>query len=151
MVLTRADVMPPATLDAMAAWLESLPPPRALVDATGEDAELVARGRAIFERSRRKDGRRLRPSERCITCHPPPHFTNRQRTDVGSYAPGDPVRAFDVPHLTGVGQKAPYLHDGRATSLEAIFVDAGLGDRHGMVSDLDEADRRALVAYLRSL
>ncbi len=151
MVLTRAAVMPPATLDAMAAWLESLPPPRALVDSEGAEADLVARGRAIFERSRRKDGRRLRPSERCITCHPPPHYTNRQRTDVGSYAPGDPVRAFDVPHLTGVGQKAPYLHDGRATTLDAIFEEAGLGDRHGVVSDLDEADRRALVAFLRSL
>ena len=151
MVLTRAAVMPPDTLDALAAWLESLPPPRPLVDADGAYAELVARGRALFERSRRKDGTRLRPSERCITCHPPPHYTNRQRTDVGSYAPGDPVRAFDVPHLTGVGQKAPYLHDGRATSLEAIFTSSGLGDRHGFVSDLDEADRRALVAFLQSL
>ncbi|MFV1959954.1 MAG: hypothetical protein ACC662_11155, partial [Planctomycetota bacterium] len=152
MVLTRADLMPPPVLDDLAAWLLSLPPPRPLLDlrtASPKEGAPIRRGRAIFERSRSKEGRRLRPSERCITCHPPPHYTNRQRIDVGTRAPGDLRRAFDTPHLEGVGRKAPFLHDGRAPTLRAIWK--GTGNRHGHVSDLSEDDFEALVAFLRSL
>lgn len=154
MVLTRAETIPPDVLDDMAAFLLLLPPPRALVDASraeGALAERIARGRVIFERSRRKDGTRLRASERCITCHPPPLYTNNQTMDVGTRGPGDDDAAFDTPHLTGTGGKVPYLHDGRATTLEAIFTTSGAGDRHGYVSDLTAEEIRDLVAFLEGL
>ena len=117
-------------------------------DADEATQASVARGRALFSRSRRKDGTRLRPGERCITCHPPPHYTNRQRTDVGTRGPLDDHDTFDVPHLTGTGTKAPYLHDGRALSLEAVL--RSLGDRHGVVSDLTDAEIQDLVRFLQS-
>ncbi len=152
MVLTRARSFPPAVLDDMAAFVLSLPPPRPLLDLEAADDETrasVERGRRLFARSRREDGTRLRPGERCITCHPPPHYTNRQRTDVGTRGLLDNEETFDVPHLTGTGTKAPYLHDGRALTLEAVL--RSLGDRHGVVSDLSDDQMRDLVRFLESL
>ena len=149
MVLTRADLFPPETLDAMAAWLLSRPPPRPTVDRE-LDPEAVERGRRIFARGRAKDGRRLRPGQRCITCHPPPLYTNNQITEVGTRGPRDDHEAYDTPHLTGGGSKAPYLHDGRAITLEDIFAGSP-DDRHGFVGDLTPEEIRDLVAFLESL
>lgn len=149
MVLTRADLFPPDTLDAMAAWILSRPPPRATADR-GVDPAAIERGRQVFARGRRKDGTRLRPGQRCITCHPPPLYTNNQVTEVGTRGPLDDHEAYDTPHLTGGGSKAPYLHDGRATTLRDLF-DGSLADRHGFVSDLTPEEIRDLVAFLESL
>lgn len=154
MVLTRADVFPKQDLDAMAAYLLSLPPPRPLIDVeTADEATRagIARGKAIFERSRGKHGKRLRPSQRCITCHSPPHFTNRQRTDVGTRGERDPTGAFDTSHLKGIGRKAPYLHDGRALRLEDIWTAKGVGDKHGFVSDLTSEELSDMILYLKTL
>ncbi len=152
MVLTRADPIPEAKLHDLATYLLSLPPPRPLLDLARADPETrarVARGQAIFERSRHDDGTRIGPGRRCVTCHAPPHYTNRQTTDVGTRGPTDPDGRFDVPHLEGIGRKAPYLHDGRATTLGAIFADRD--GRHGDVSDLDDEELADLVLYLETL
>ena len=152
MVLTRAQAFPPETLDDLAAYLLSIPPPLPTLHEETEDEDVraaIERGRRIFHRSRVADGRRLSPTERCVSCHPPPLYTNLQVTEVGSRGRLDDHDRYDVPHLTGTGSKAPYLHDGSAFALKDIF--RRLGDGHGFVSDLSDADLDDLVAYLRSL
>ncbi len=154
MVLTRARVIPADRLDDLAAWLFSLPPPRPPIDAATAPPDVRAaidRGRRIFERSRDTAGRRLRPAERCISCHPPPLFTNREVADVGTGGPYDESPLFDVPHLRGIGRGGPFLHDGRALTLEDIWRGEGAGDAHGKVSDLSPQAFSDLVTYLRSL
>lgn len=154
MVLTRADPFPDAELEDLVAFIESLPAPRPAVapgDVAGRDTGAVARGRAIFERAARKDGTPFAAEGRCVTCHVPPLFTNKQEADVGTRGAYDDRGAFDVPHLTGIGSKAPYLHDGRALTLEAIWTAPDVGDKHGVVTDLTKSDLNDLVAYLRSL
>ena len=74
-----------------------------------------------------------------------------ERADVGTQGARDASSSFDVPHLTGIGRKAPYLHDGRARSLEEIWTLPGVEDRHGVVTDLNKADLNDLIEYLRSL
>jgi large repetitive protein len=58
--------------------------------------------------------------------------------------------AFDTPTLLGIGDSAPYLHDGSAATLEDVFFLAP-----GMVgqaaTQLSTTDLEALVTYLRSL
>jgi cytochrome c peroxidase len=73
------------------------------------------------------------------------------RADVGTKGPLDSSGLFDVPHLTGVGSKAPYLHDGRALTLEEIWTAEGVGDQHGVVTDLNKADLNDLVEFMKGL
>ncbi len=153
-VLTRADPFPDDRLADLVEFLESLPPPppdpRTGV-AWGGDGRAAERGRAIFERTARRDGTPIPPESRCTTCHAPPHYTNHMKADVGTRTPRDDGGAFDVPHLTGIGSKAPYLHDGRARTLEEIWTAPGVGDSHGVMTDLNKADLNDLVEFLRGL
>jgi hypothetical protein len=154
MVLTRADPFPEDQLEDLVAFLESLPPPRPDPKA-GQVAELAAgareRGQRIFERQARKDGGEIPPDGRCSTCHSGPHYSNLLRSDVGTRSATDSTGEFDVPHLTGIASKAPYLHDGRARTLEEIWTLAGVGDQHGVVTDLNKAELNDLVEYLKGL
>lgn len=155
MVLTRADPIPDDRLGDLVAYLESLPPSRPApvrrdtVDVGRSTA--VDRGRAIFLRETTKKGEPIPPEARCATCHAGPLYTNRLKADVGTRTAADRGAIFDVPHLTGVGRKAPYLHDGRARSLEEIWTLPGVEDRHGQVTDMNKSDLNDLVEFLRSL
>lgn len=159
MVLTRADPIPDSRLTDVVAYLESMPPPRApgggdpVVAVHGDGPATTARerGKAIYFRTKTKKGVPIAAEAQCVTCHPPPHYANLQRADVGTQGARDTSSSFDVPHLTGIGRKAPYLHDGRARSLEEIWTLPGVEDRHGVVTDLNKADLNDLIEYLRSL
>jgi YVTN family beta-propeller protein len=154
MVLTRADPFPEAELQALVTYLQSLPPPRPVAEAgrvAGLDSGAVERGHALFERAATKDGREIPPGGRCIFCHSPPKFSNLLKADVGTREPNDSTGEFDVPHLTGIASKAPYLHDGRARSLEEIWTLPGVGDQHGVVTDLNKAELNDMIEYLRTL
>jgi YVTN family beta-propeller protein len=65
------------------------------------------RGKVIFERSTTNSGQPIAPEGRCITCHPAPYYTNRQRLDVGTRQASDRQGAFDVPHLNNIYDSAP--------------------------------------------
>ena len=124
----EGDEPAPWLLDALLAYQRQLsfPPPGAT--RGGEDA--MARGRAIFNRPFPAGGRLG-----CAGCHPPSAaFQDGQRHDVGTGG------LFDSPSLRGLGETAPYFHDGRAEDLAAVVrhFDArhelGLGP--GEVADL---------------
>ena len=154
MVLTRADVFPDDRLDDLVAYIESFPPPLPTggsEDFLGFADPAVARGREIFFRTTAKDGRLIPPEGRCVTCHPPPHYSNLGKADVRTQSPWDKTGLFDVPHLTGIGRKAPYLHDGRAISLEEIWTAPGVEDHHGVVTDLNKSELNDLIEFLRGL
>jgi YVTN family beta-propeller protein len=153
-VLTRADPFPDDDLADIVAYIESLAPPRPDPRAGivgGKATGAVARGRAIFERTTRRDGTPIAVEDRCVTCHPPPHYSSFRRAGVGTQGDHDDTGTFDVPHLTGIGSKAPYLHDGRALSLEAIWTGPDVGDLHGAVTDLGKTDLNDLVEFLKGL
>lgn len=72
----------------------------------------------------------------------------------------DPVdrNAFRTPMLREVARTAPYMHDGSIASLEAVieFYDRGGGELAGRSPllrplGLDHEEKRALVAFLRTL
>lgn len=153
-VLTRADPIPEAKLDDLVAYLESMPPP---LPPAGKDparaftTTAVERGTALFFRMKTKKGVAIPAEQQCVTCHPPPHYSHLQRADVGTGGERDNTSSFDVPHLTGIGRKAPYLHDGRARSLEEIWTMPGVEDHHGVVTDLNKNELNDLIEFLRSL
>jgi cytochrome c peroxidase len=91
----------------------------------------------------------------CDACHAPPLYTDSMlgtavRHDVGTIVStsgsrlGEPLDGFDTPTLLGAWATAPYLHDGRAPTLEEAI------DAHQGV-DVPEADLASVAAFVRSL
>jgi len=133
---------------------------------SGLDPSMVSRGQTLFE------------GLGCPRCHAGSYFTDSGSGnpmldlagpvvlhDVGTCVKNGPFDdtavpdedghprtgcAFDTPSLRGVGDSAPYLHDGRAATLEDVFRLAP-----GMVgpaaAQLSPDNLNAIVAYLRSL
>ncbi|MFO0547044.1 MAG: cytochrome-c peroxidase [Polyangiaceae bacterium] len=124
---------PQERVDALETWLENIQPNHVggLVDTAA-----VERGRALFQ------------SEQvgCSKCHSGPMLTNNLTMDVGT------GRAFQVPSLIGVGVRAPFMHDGCATTLMDKFDPTCGGDeRHGNTADLTSAQQADLVSYMNTL
>lgn len=109
------------------------------------------RGKAIFERTTTNDGREIPVKDRCVTCHFPPYYTNRQAFDVGTRQPNDRQGKFDVPHLNNIYDSAPYLHNGMAPTLEEIWTVYNPDDRHGVTNDMTKDQLNDLIEYLKTL
>jgi cytochrome c peroxidase len=131
------------SMDAVVAYCMAMKPP-ARVDH--EDPSLVAQGHALFESS----------ATGCSSCHiEDGTFTDGNRRNVKSRAPGDPRSKFDTPSLRFVGGTGPYFHDGRFNSLRSLLLSNGGDDpndvRMGHSAQLSESETAALEAYLRTL
>lgn len=150
--LTRTEPYTQDELYALVAYILSLrhAPNRYRSDENGP-TPAQERGKLIFERTVTNDGRPIPIENRCSTCHPPPRFTNRMKFDVGTQGSTDSDGSFDTPALDNLYESAPYLHDGRAATLEEIWTKFGSDDRHGVVSDLTKRQLNDLVEYLKTL
>ncbi|MBI3449292.1 MAG: hypothetical protein HY049_10305 [Acidobacteria bacterium] len=150
--LTRSAPFPFDDLNALVAYLRSIQPPRnRLRAADGRLTFSQERGREIFRRARTRDGALIAERNRCLTCHLPPLYTNHKIEDVGSAGAYDSARGFDTPQLIDLWMTAPYLHDGRAQSLEEIWTVYNPDDTHGYTSDLGKSGLNDLIDYLRTL
>jgi cytochrome c peroxidase len=58
---------------------------------------------------------------------------------------------LDTPHLNNIYASPPYLHDGRAATLEEIWTKYNPNDKHGVANDLSKMELNELVEYLKSL
>jgi CxxC motif-containing protein (DUF1111 family) len=139
-------------LDALRFYLRTLaPPPRR--DATDP---AVVRGEALFT------------DVGCASCHRNlaladgtvvPLYSDLLLHDVaapGAFGVGSgdaSGREFRTPPLWGISDTAPYMHDGRAETLEAaVAAHDGEARRAAMaVSALSPSDRAALLRFLESL
>ncbi len=152
--LTRVESFPPDELNAIVAYMYSIPAqpnPFVTSDAVGLTAA-QERGKALFERTTTVDGEPLAPEGRCITCHLPPYYTNRQKFDVGTRRATDKEgMLFDTPQLVNIYETAPYLHDGSAATLEEIWTKNSVNDEHGVVSDFNKNQLNDLIEYLKTL
>jgi YVTN family beta-propeller protein len=110
-----------------------------------------SRGKVLFERGRTNDGREIPVGSRCVTCHFPPYFTDRQRHDVGTQQALDRQGSFDVPHLNNIYDSAPYLHNGMADTLEEIWTRFNPYDKHGVTNDMTKDQLNDLIEYLKTL
>ncbi len=152
-VLTRTEAFSFKDLDAIASYIMTgIPnPPDLLYNPGDKLTEAQERGKTIFERTSDKAGNEIPVINRCITCHPAPYYTNRKMADVGTLAASDDSILFDTPHLNNIFASPPYLHDGRAKTLEEIWTLYGKTEQHGAVNDLSKMQLNDLVDYLKSL
>jgi YVTN family beta-propeller protein len=117
----------------------------------GELTPAQERGKAIYERTRAKNGRAIPELNQCSVCHSGKHFTDQQLHDVGSGKPTDRSPLIDTPQLTNIALTAPYLHDGSARSLEEIWTVFNPKDTHGVTNDLQKDELNDLIEYLKTL
>lgn len=152
-VLTRTEQFSYKDLDAITAYIiTGIPyPPNLMYNPKGELTESQFRGKALFERTKTNSGKVIPENNRCITCHTPPYYTNLKLANVGTLSRSDDSIQFDTPHLNNIYASAPYLHDGRAATLEEIWTKYGKTDRHGVVNDMTKNQLNDLVDYLKSL
>jgi YVTN family beta-propeller protein len=119
--------------------------------ANGELSPAQERGKAIFERTKAKNGTPIRTEDQCGYCHSGPKYTNQQQIDVGTGKPTDRSPVIDVPQLSNVAYSAPYLHDGSARSMEEIWTVFNPKDKHGVTNDLTKDELNDLIEYLKTL
>ena len=55
------------------------------------------------------------------------------------------------PQLNNVYESAPYLHDGKAATLEEIWTKYNDHDEHGVANDMMKDQLNDLVEYLKSI
>ncbi len=129
-------------LDALAAYVRAFSPPRSpWREADGQPTAEGAAGRALFL------------AEGCEGCHAGPEMTDAGWNEDGSpvlhdvgtlvehsgQRAGGALTGLRTPSLLGLHATAPYLHDGRAPTVEAAL------EAHGVSTD------PALVRYLLEL
>jgi cytochrome c peroxidase len=119
--------------------------------ANGELTEAQERGKALFERTRRKNGAAIPPANQCPVCHSGRHYTNLKMFDVGSGKATDRSPLIDTPQLNNIALTAPYLHDGSARTLEEIWTVFNPNDTHGVTNDLQKDELNDLIEYLKTL
>ncbi len=124
-------------------YLKSLrPEPSPYLTADGKLTESARRGKKIFEEE-----------AVCGTCHRGKYFTDLKAYDVGTRDPqfNNPDGVFDTPTLVEIWRTGPYLHDGRAVTIEEVFTTFNTNDKHGVTSHLTEQQIRDLCAYMLSI
>jgi YVTN family beta-propeller protein len=152
-ILTRTEAFDYAELDALVAYIVTgiKNPPNLRYNPDGELTEAQKRGKKLFYRTHDNFGNEIPEGNRCVTCHPPPYFTNKQMADVGTLAETDDPMLFDTPQLNNVYESSPYLHDGKAATLEEIWTKYGENDEHGVANDMLKDQLNDLVEYLKSI
>jgi cytochrome c peroxidase len=122
-----------AQSDAVGKWLDAQPP---LPKPAAADPAAVERGKALFQDA----------TVACASCHSGSHLTSNRNETVGT------GKSFQVPGLTDLALRAPYMHNGCAPTLRARFDPAcGGGDSHGKTSQLTANQLSDLVQYLETL
>lgn len=119
------------------AFLDTLvPPPH---PGAGKKDPGVERGEKLFHG---KAG--------CVRCHRPPLFTSPGLYDVKLDHDGSPYKLWNPPSLISLYQRGPYLHDGRAKTLDALLREHHTPSKLGG-DDLRDQERVDLIAFLQSL
>ena len=151
--VTRTESFSPENLDALVAYImrDLTHPPNPYQQPDGKLTQAQERGKELFERAYSNTGDLIPVSNRCITCHSGPNFTNRLVSDVGSGVDGDRYQVFDSPNLNNVHESAPYLHDGSAATLEEIWTKFNPHDEHGVANDMTKDQLNDLIEYLKTL
>ena len=101
--------------------------------------DAVRRGEAVFR------------AKACDACHAGPTYTTGEAVLTGLESPDDVFKGFNPPTLRGVAKRGPWLHDGRARTLDAVLLEHHRPLRLSGKPDLTPAELSDLRAFLRSL
>lgn len=123
---------------AVEAYLASLEYPESLPRRVDPASAPAQRGQALF-----------RGAAGCVDCHTGTKYMDGATHDIG--LGGSSRGAYDTPSLLRISESAPYLHDGRAATLEEIFTKHNTSKLHGNAGDLTPEQNADLVEFLKTL
>ena len=127
-------------MQALLAFLGTLDhPPNPNSTPKGELRPAARRGKALFE-----------GKARCARCHRGPEYTSASNYDVGLDPDGSPYEKWNPPSLRGLWDRGPFLHDGRAETLDDVLREHHAPAKLGGPA-LTPEERRDLVEFLRTL
>jgi cytochrome c peroxidase len=133
------------TVDAITAFVRTLPAPPSLKAARGGDTQQLDTQQLV--RTDSAKGRELFEQLSCVNCHAGNQFTVAGQFDVGIEDQRG-QKEFNPPSLIGVSQRSrSLLHDGRATSVRDVIGKY----EHQLPRKLTEAELNLLVEYLAGL
>jgi cytochrome c peroxidase len=125
---------------AVVAFLETLDhapnPHRGTQGSLSKSAE---RGQAIFK-----------GKARCSRCHQGEHYTSTKNYDVKVGDDGSPFELYNPPSLRDLYDRGPFLHDGRAETLDEVLRSPHAPEKLGGQA-LTAEERRDLIEFLKTL
>jgi len=131
-------VRPEEEAVAIDEYLKSLKPVPSPHLVDGKLSESAKRGQKIFDKAG------------CASCHTGSLHTDLKAHNVGTGKDLDKDRKFDTPTLVEIWRTSPYLYDGRATTIEEVLTTCNPGDKHGVTSNLTEAEIKDLAEFILS-
>ncbi|MHC4186697.1 MAG: cytochrome D1 domain-containing protein [Planctomycetota bacterium] len=131
--------VPEENAAAVDEFLKSLTPLPSPYLSDGKLSETAQRGQKLFEKAG------------CASCHAAPLYTDMEQYHVGTGTGLEKDRDFDTPTLVEVWRTAPYLYDGRATTIKEVLTIYNKNDQHGKTSDLNEEEIEQLAEFVLSL
>jgi YVTN family beta-propeller protein len=130
----------PGDVHALLAYFKTLtPPPNPHRADRGLLTPEAQRGKAIFE-----------SKARCVRCHKGEYYTSESNYDLKLGYDGSPFDHYNPPSLIGLWNRGPYLHDGRAETLDELLQRHHVPEKLGG-DKLSEQERRELIEFLKAL
>jgi YVTN family beta-propeller protein len=138
-------------LDALAAYSNSHDMPLS-PHAKGGLSAAATRGKELF----------FSEAVGCAQCHSGAYYSDSRPGDVAKFKrhdvgtgrddPSEKMEpAYDTPSLLGLYRTAPYLHHGKAATLQAVLTKFNPRDQHGRTSQLSAAEIDDLTEFLQAL
>ena len=125
---------------ALLAFLETLThPPNPHREHGGSLSAAAVGGQRIFE-----------GKARCARCHQGENYTSEHNYDVKLEPDGSPYGRWNPPSLRGVFDRGPFLHDGRAKTLDDLLRIHHTSEMLGGQA-LTPAERADLIEFLKAL
>ena len=134
-------VRPEEDAVAIDTYLKSMEPVPSPYLVDGKLSEAAERGKKVFEDK----------AVNCVKCHPGPLYTDMLMHDVESKGQYDRRSNFDTPTLVECWRTAPYMHDGKYTTIKELLTDGKHGNKGGDTSKLTPEQIDDLVEYVLSL
>ena len=134
-------VRPEEDAVAIDEYLKALVPVPSPLLVNGQLSESAKRGKALF----------MSEKIGCGVCHPEPLYTDLMMHDVESKGPYDRRLDFDTPSLNECWRTAPYLHDGRYTTIRQLLKEGKHGHKQGPVEKLTDQEINDIAEFVLSL
>ena len=119
-------------------YLKSLEPVASPYLVDGKLSKAAKRGKKVFKQAG------------CARCHPAPLYTDLKKYDVGTGTGREAKQEFDTPTLVETWRTAPFLYDGRATTMAEVLTKFNADDKHGVTSKLTKKQIADLVEFILS-